>query len=175
MKTAGLTIRHRTTRRISTGPKAARPANPHGFTLMEALVSLSLSSLVLVGALGVFTNAQHSRADAQHEWIAFTLAQTQLEMLSSAPTDHPNLADSVPDVVSNLGSDQDAQCDTGADGNLSTTMRVDELGQPRLEGLYTLCWKVTGGNPFGTLKNIRVVSGYPSQGERRHVLLQTIR
>ncbi len=146
-----------------------------GFTLMEAVAALTLASLVLVGALGAYANAQHARADAHHEWIAFSLAQTQLEMLASAPADHVLLDDTTLDSVTPIGGEDDAQCDNGVDGSLSPDMRVDALGQPRSDGLYALCWKVTGGDPFGTLKNIRVIAGYPAQGARRHVLLQTIR
>lgn len=142
---------------------------------MEAVAALTLASLVLVGALGAYANAQHARADANHEWIAFSLAQTQIEMLASAPADHALVEDVTADAVTAIGSDDDAQCATGVDGSLSPAMRVDALGQPRDDGLYTLCWKVTGGDPFGTLKNIRVIAGYPGQGARRHVLLQTIR
>lgn len=146
-----------------------------GFTLMEAVVALTLASLILVGALGSYANAQHARAAGHHEWTAFTIAQTQLEVLASTPADHANLQDVVADTVSSIGSDADAQCDNGVDGRPSPLMRVNDLGEARSDGLYTLCWKITGGNPFGTLKNIRVIAGYPAQGSRRHVLLQTIR
>lgn len=146
-----------------------------GFTLMEAMVSLAVSAVMLLGALGSYTAAQRARADARHEWTAFTLAQTRLEMLASAPREHALLVDDTPDAVTELGGAADAQCESGVDHAVTTDMRVDGLGQPRADAPYTLCWKVTGGNPFGPLKNLRVVVGYPVGQERRHVLLQTIR
>lgn len=142
---------------------------------MEAMSSVAIAAIVVLGAVGTYSSALKTRADAGREWTAFTIAQTRMELLASAPRAHAMLDDVASDSVTVLGGSTDAQCDTGVDGRLSPDLRVDEQGNPDPGGEFLLCWKVTGGNPSGSLKNVRVVAGYPSGGEHRYVLLQTIR
>ncbi len=141
-----------------------RRAQPAGFTLIETMISLAMAGLVVATAVVTYNAAQRQTKNQKGEWLAFTIAQQQLEMFGSMPSEAPVLADSQADGVSDtlFGTPADADCSVGVDGGLTGDYKVNELGRADPSGLYRLCWKITDGSPQGTLKNIRVIAGYPT-------------
>lgn len=148
-----------------------------GFTLIEAVISLTIAGLVVASAISTYRVAQLQQRDQKGEWIAFTVAQQQMELLGSMPKESISLDDDTGDGISAalFGTKDDANCDVGVDGSLTADMKVNETGRADASGNYLLCWKVTDGSPQGTLKNIRVIGGYGPPGDRSYVLLQVIR
>jgi prepilin-type N-terminal cleavage/methylation domain-containing protein len=145
-----------------------------GFSLIEAMVALSISAIIGLSAIVAFKQTVSVATNNEHAWVAFTLAEKRMELLSGAASSATILNDITVDAAP-PGSDGDHTCASGVDGPAPADIRVDEEGKPSATGAYELCWKVTQNDPLGQLRNIRVVATYPVDGARRHVFLQTIR
>jgi prepilin-type N-terminal cleavage/methylation domain-containing protein len=141
------------------------------FSLIEVMVAMGIGGVIVASAVTSFKFSLDEQARAKREWQAFTIAQQQMEVLSSLPTTHALLSANVSSAVA-AGSDADATCDGIANG--LQRKRVDGLGTASATGQFDLCVKITDGSPFGSKKNIRVVVLFDAGG-KRHVLLQTIR
>jgi len=142
--------------------------------MIEAMIALAISGVVSATALNIYKTTMDDHAKAAHEWSAFTIAQSRMELLANAPRNSSLLNDTAADSAS-PGTTADQTCSGGVDGKLSTDMRVDALGRASAGGAFELCWKVTNGSPQGSLRNIRVVATYPANGTRKSVFLQTFR
>lgn len=143
------------------------------FSLIEVMVSLGIAALTGSMAVAAFQRGVAQAGAGDREWIAFTLAQQQLEMLAAAPRTSALLDDVVADAAT-PGSRADANCATGVDGRVAA--RVDALGVAAANGPYELCWKTTDDHPSGSLKNVRAIVTFPSErGERKSVQLQVLR
>lgn len=131
---------------------------------------MGLGGIIVASAVTSFKFSLDEQAIAKRDWLAFTVAQQRMELLSALPTTHPLLAGNV--AGTGAGTDADGTC---ADIALGTQhFKVNGLGEPETDGQFDLCYRVTDGNPIGSKKNVRVVITYEFQG-KRHVLLQTIR
>jgi prepilin-type N-terminal cleavage/methylation domain-containing protein len=153
--------------------RAGRSARRAGaFSLVEVMVALALGGVVVAGAVAAFRESLVAEAAAKHEWIAFSVAEQQMELLSTMPRDGALLAGNVAAGAA-PGLAADALCSDIAFG--PQRFKVDALGAKTTSGEYEMCLRITDGNPSGALKNVRVVVLYPSFGAAGHVVLQTIR
>lgn len=141
-----------------------------GFSLVEVMVALSIAGILGATSVATFKGSLDESARSKHEWIAFTLAQKQMELLLSAPKNAAALQGDSSTAAP--GSTADETC---ADADASRRSRVTELGTPSATGAYVLCWKVKAGSPSGDLRNIRVVVTFPLFQGSDHVFLQAIR
>lgn len=159
-----------------TKPILRRPGQ-RGFTLIEALASLTIASVVVVSAIGTVGVALKTEREQRHAWLAFSIAQSKMEELGAVDKGDALLAEATPDVItaSQIGTEADAQCNTGVDHSLTPAMTVNDLGIPVTGAPYRLCWKVTVGFPIADLRTVRVVVEYPAQGGTKSVLLQLTR
>ena len=141
-----------------------------GFSLVEVMVAMAIAGVLGATSVATFKGSLDESARSKHEWIAFTLAQKQMELLLSAPKNAAALqGDS---ATASPGSAVDESC---ADAEPARTSRLTELGAASSTGPYVLCWKVKAGSPSGDLRNIRVVVTFPLFQGSDHVFLQAIR
>jgi len=143
----------------------------HAFSLVEVMVAMALAGVVVASAVTSFKYSLDEQALAKREWLAFTVAQQQMEILASLPTTHPLLTANVSSAVA-AGTPADAICTDVPPG--TQHFRVNGLGDVATDGQFDVCFRVTDGSPLGSKKNVRVVVVYQSGGAR-HVMLQTIR
>jgi prepilin-type N-terminal cleavage/methylation domain-containing protein len=143
---------------------------PKGFSLVEVMVALALGGVVTAAAVTSFKASLDEQGISKRDWAAFTIAQQTMELVSSVPNDDSRL--SANSTAALPGSAGDAEC--ASITSTSQHFTTDELGVPTLGGPYEVCIKVNNANPFGQLKNVRVVVLYTAPGAR-HVILQTIR
>jgi Tfp pilus assembly protein PilV len=141
------------------------------FSLVEVMVAMGLSGLVVGTAVVAFHDSIVNQATAKHEWMAFSIAQQRMELLSSIPTGSLALVQNTTTAI-DAGTDVDAVCNMPLGDQ---HFRVNELGVATADGVYELCWRVTDGSPSAALKNIRVIVKYPVFSGSRHVIVQTIR
>lgn len=134
------------------------------------MVAVGLGGVVMASAVSTFKTSLDEQALSKREWQAFTIAQQNMELLSALPSDHTLLSGNSP--VGVPGSPNDATC-AGISNGIQH-FKVDGLGNKVVGGQYDVCFKVTVGDPVGSLKNVRVVVTY-SFGVQRHVVLQTVR
>jgi prepilin-type N-terminal cleavage/methylation domain-containing protein len=156
--------------------KHRNPKHPaRGFSLIEAMISIAIAATVSTTALNIFKQTIDDQQRASREWSAFTIAEQRMELLANAPSNSSLLNDIVIDAAT-PGSDADKTCAGGVDGSLSSDMLVDQLGNQNSGGVFQLCWKITAGNPQGSLRNVRVVVTFPTnEGGKGNVYLQTFR
>ncbi len=141
-----------------------------GFSLVEVMVAMAVGGVIVASAVTSFKLSLDEQGRAKREWQAFTIAQQQMEILSSMPTGHALLVGNS-SASSDIGTAADADC-SGIPAGLQHKT-VDGFGAVA-SGPFEMCVKVTDGSPFGSKKNIRVVVLF-NAGGKRHVLLQTIR
>lgn len=149
---------------------------PRAFTLLETLVALGLFGVLVASVVSTFSGSIQLQGKSRQEWAAFSLAQQQLELLTSLPPTSPMLVPNSPLVAGVLpGSEVDATCSTIPVG--AAHFRTDPFSFNRdvSSGTFEVCTKVSQGSPFGALLNIRVVVLYPTKTGTGHVLLHTIR
>jgi prepilin-type N-terminal cleavage/methylation domain-containing protein len=156
------------------GPRArvGQGGGAGAFSLIEVMVALALGGVIVAGAVAAFRESLVAEAAAKHEWIAFSVAEQQMELLSTMPRDGALLAGNVAAGAA-PGLAADALCSDIPFG--PQHFKVDALGAKTTSGEYEMCLRITDGNPSGALKNVRVVVLYPSFGAAGHVVLQTIR
>ena len=143
---------------------------PKGFSLIEVMVALALGGVITATAVTTFKASLDEQGISKRDWEAFTIAQQTMEVVSSVPDDDDRLGAN--SSASSPGSAADAECASIATGVQHFT--TNALGVPTPGGPFEVCIKVKDGNPFGSLKNIRVVVLYTAVGAR-NVMLQTIR
>lgn len=143
-----------------------------GFSLLEVMVAMAIAGIFVSNAVSAFAGSIHANADAKRSWVAFTIAQQQMEILSAIPVTALALAHNSTAV--NLGKTADASCN-GLPASL--IRRVNTFGVADPKGFFELCWRVTVGSPARELRNIRVIVNYPKMASQEvaHVVLQTIR
>jgi prepilin-type N-terminal cleavage/methylation domain-containing protein len=143
-----------------------------GFSLIEAMVAISLAGVVAATVIATFKGAIDEQSRSKHDWQAFTLAQQQMERWSAMPRTSVLLDENAPSA--NPGSAADATCSGVTAGERH--QRMDGLGNADVNGVYDVCVKVTDGSPEGSLKNVRVVVEYKNAtGATEHIMLQTVR
>jgi prepilin-type N-terminal cleavage/methylation domain-containing protein len=143
---------------------------PKGFSLVEVMVALALGGVITATAVTSFKASLDEQGISKRDWAAFTIAQQTMEVVSSVPDDDSRL--STNSTATSPGSAADAEC-----ASITSTVqhfKTNDLGVPTVGGAYDVCIKVNNGNPFGQLKNVRVVVLYTAVGAR-NVILQTIR
>lgn len=143
---------------------------PKGFSLVEVMVALALGGVITATAVTSFKASLDEQGISKRDWAAFTIAQQTMELVSSVPLDDDRLG--VNSTSSSPGAASDAECASVT--SAVQHYRTDEFGIPSASGPFEVCIKVNNGNPFGQLRNIRVVVLYSAVGAR-HVMLQTIR
>jgi prepilin-type N-terminal cleavage/methylation domain-containing protein len=141
-----------------------------GFSLIEVMVALGLGAVIAATVVATFSSVLGAQGRSKREWEAFTIAEQQLELLASLPSDAGLLAPNSNSTAP--GAAADRRCDDIPAG--PQHFRTNGLGDVRPSGAYDVCIKVTAGNPFGGLRNVRVVALYEFGGTDG-VLLQTIR
>jgi prepilin-type N-terminal cleavage/methylation domain-containing protein len=143
----------------------------HAFSLVEVMVAMALAGIVVASAVTSFKYSLDEQALAKREWLAFTVAQQQMEILASLQTTHPLLTGNVSSAIA-AGTAADAICTDIPLG--AQHFSVNGLGDVTTNGQFDVCFRITDGSPLGSKKNVRVVVVYQSGGAR-HVVLQTIR
>ncbi len=135
----------RTRSRQKKGPGAPRQ---DGFTLIEILISFTLVSIGLLGAIAMQTKAINATSHGRRVTLAGTLAQDKLETLMSLPYDHADLQD------------------TDNDGLLYFDNSLDhidaEADYEEKQGLYNIYWNVLEDSPLNNTKTVRVIVTCPS-------------
>ena len=154
----------------------ARGRDLSAFTIVETLVALALFSIIITAVVATFSSSVEAQGKTRQEWAAVSLAEQRMELLAALPkTDGLLAANSTlpPDVVP--GSEADARCDDIPLGPSHYLTSALAFNAPVANGSFEVCSKVTQGNPFGSLLNVRVVVLFASKAGTSHVLLQTIR
>lgn len=143
-----------------------------GFSLLEAMVAISLAGVIAATVVATFKGSLDSQARSKHDWQAFTIAQQFMERWASMPRASDLLNENSNTLTPGEGSD--LTCSGVPLGERH--LKVDELGLAKATGLYNVCVKVTDGSPESSLKNVRVLVEYTNgSGALEHVLLQTVR
>ena len=129
-----------------------------GFTLIEAMVALGISSIVIVSAMATFRIGLSKQSNQNYDWFAFTLAQQHLELLSAVDASSPDLSDNSGDAVApaEFGRQADATCATGVD----QLNYYDRAGnRAAAADKFVVCYKITD-DATTNMKYVRVVVGY---------------
>jgi prepilin-type N-terminal cleavage/methylation domain-containing protein len=137
-----------------------------GFTLIEVMVAAALLAVVGTVGLATFQAASGQQGKNRHEWIAFSIAQQRMELLSAAPK---AAAIMTPKATDDLSTNSCAGVD------VERSYKVDQYGMPNVNGLYQLCWKIVGDVPIGNTRTVEVLVFYPPGGGNNRVQLRTVR
>lgn len=152
-----------------------------GFTLIEAMVALGISSIVILSAMSTFRIGITRQTDQGNSWMAYTLAQKWIEILSAFDATSSMLQDTVDDAVTpaEFGSTADATCATGADWLLYRNREGVNTGT--VADKYVVCGKIADDDP-NNMKIVRVVAGYNADGTTvtdlttpNYIILQVMR
>ena len=151
-------------------PTSSPALGLRGFSLIEVMVALGLAGLLAATVVATFANVLTAQGRSKREWEAFTIAEQQMELLEALPSTASLLAPNSTSAAP--GGAADRTCSDISAG--AQHFRTNGLGDVVNAGQYDVCIKVTAGNPFGALRNVRVVVLY-EYGGTDGVLLQTIR
>jgi Tfp pilus assembly protein PilV len=77
--------------RLDEARRGGYPIDERGFSLLEALVALTLFTITLLGISGLFLTGMGAAGIAQDSSIAANLARERLDMVLQAPASLPSL------------------------------------------------------------------------------------
>jgi len=120
-----------------------------GFTLLEAMVSLTILAVGILGVIGMFVTSIGGNAQGRHMTEATSLAQSKLDELANM-VPYVNLAD-------------DSETGLNPDGSISAS------------GLYNRSWTVT--QPVGALDMMQITGRveWTTKGRTHEIEMSSLR
>ena len=137
----------------------AKMPDNNGFTLIELMIALAVFTIGLLGIASMQINSIQGNSFAFKTTTATTLAQAQIEELTSLDYDHPNLADTDNDGQGGLS-------DTAANADFSRIVNMEEQ--------YTLSWNIAEDYPNTDNKLIRAIVTWTGKGMTRSFFLESL-
>lgn len=131
----------------------------NGFTLIEVMIALAVFSIGLLGIASMQINSMQGNSFAFKTTKATTLAQAQIEELTSLDYGNASLVDTDNDGQGGL---------TDTDGNADFSRTVNWGEQ------YTLSWNVATNYPSTDNKLIRVNVTWVEKGLTRSFFLESL-
>jgi prepilin-type N-terminal cleavage/methylation domain-containing protein len=124
----------------------------NGFTLIEALLAMSLLSIAVFGMFSLLHSVMWYNEFAETVTTATTLAQDKVEALKNTP-------------FSSIPTGSPAETDSG----------LDENGNPGAGGIYTRTTSVSWDTTYSSdIKRVTVTVSWSWKGNLKDVTLQTM-
>ena len=129
-----------------------QPTDSNGFTLIEALLAMSLLSIAVFGMSSLLHSVMGYNEFAETVTTAATLAQDEVEALKN--TDYSSITVADPDPDPDLG--------------------LDENGNTGAGGIYSRTTTVTIDPTYSNVKRITVNVSWSWKGNQKDVTLRTM-
>ena len=128
------------------------PIDSNGFTLIEALLAMSLLSIAVFGMFSLLPSVMGYNDFAETVTTATTLAQDKVEALKN--TDYSSIPLADPDPNPDLGLDENGNTGAGGIYSRSTIVKLDPTYSNIKQVTVTVSWSWKGNQKDVTLRTM---------------------
>ena len=129
-----------------------QPTDSNGFTLIEALLAMSLLSIAVFGMSSLLHSVMGYNEFAETVTTAATLAQDEVEALKN--TDYSSITVADPDPDPDLGLDENGNTGAGGIYSRTTTVTIDPTYSNIKRVTVTVSWSWKGNQKDVTLRTM---------------------
>lgn len=129
-----------------------QPTDSNGFTLIEALLAMSLLSIAVFGMFSLLNSVMGYNKYAETITTATTLAQDKVEALKN--TDYASIPVADPDPDPDLGLDENGNTGAGGIYSRTTTVTIDPTYSNIKRVTVTVSWSWKGNQKDVTLRTM---------------------